>query len=98
MRPKDLKRLREDVFRESRREFAIRTGVSEASLGRYERGEMPIPPWLGMVCAAAVFNLPPFGVFPLELAAELRRIWTLPPEMRLAGFREEGVIERMPDP
>ncbi|MEO0680879.1 MAG: hypothetical protein AAF192_10750 [Pseudomonadota bacterium] len=67
-----------------RREFAEISGISEASLWRYERNESPIPPWVAMTCAAVAYGLPPYQPAMAAEAALTRSLNTLPAGARLA--------------
>lgn len=84
MTGEDLRAIRQDVFGMSRREFMRRTGVSDTSIGRYEREEMPCPPWLGLAISAVIMGLPPYTSAMRAGAEHLVRIQGHPPEARLA--------------
>ena len=70
----------------SRRNFARRTGVSETSLGRYERGDQPVPPWMGLVVSAALFCLPAYRGRMMNTSRHLYSLRDVPPQARLTYF------------
>ena len=61
MTKEQLIHVRREMFGESREAFAEATGVGARTLGRYERGESPIPKVLGLAIAARLYGLPPWG-------------------------------------
>lgn len=66
MSPEDLRRVRVEIYRESRAAFAARTGIPERTLVRYETPGAVLPAWVGLVVAAVLYGLPPYGKAPKE--------------------------------
>lgn len=61
MTPDQLRQVRTGRFRESRRAFAARTGIPERTLARYEEPGAILPRWVGLVVAAVLYDLKPYG-------------------------------------
>lgn len=84
MTPDELTRLRSGVLGISRKELAARSGVSESSLGRYERGEAPMPDYAALACTAAAFGLPAYSAELEPFARWHAKTQALPAYARIA--------------
>ena len=84
MAPETLHNLRMNVLGMSRREFALASGISEASILRYESGASEIPPWVGLACSALIVGLPRYRDDFAAVARWMQRSRGAPAEVRLA--------------